>query len=392
LLRTGLQQQNATAWSGSFFEAVDFLFSFRRYPQIQMALNLHPAQDHPDVVFRRAVCFHLQGAQEAARGLLEEVSGTTDPFFRFASLYLRSAAWGVPLDLKAARSLGPGLSCLLELRFATNVAHDTVQSLAEERRIQNLLFEEAFAADPGLFESRWSEWLNYFPEDLVFQLLAALQALSSQSGLDDDLIHGLRQALYLRSELWFLLLCDPLFKPFDPERQLLPYRDGGRLQLWGIHQIDPAEECDYLFDLGEHCPDVYDFEHDPVFQLHDQTGKLRLFDVRTPEPPFRIRMDQAGDRIFGPYIDVIDTIRNLAAHSKDTWFFVKDINTEYIDEFLVQDGRFGLKRWAAPSSELSPDMACSSFEPSVARLLASKEARFQSPAFLNFLQKEGFPA
>jgi hypothetical protein len=84
---------------------------------------------------------------------------------------------------------------------------------------------------------------------------------------------------------------------------------------------------------------------------------------------------------------VLGTLRELAPHSQDVWFFLRDINREYADEISLRGGRYGFRRWSLKDVESDPDKPFIEHVHALLRQLAGRpEARFQSAEFQRFLR------
>jgi hypothetical protein len=98
-------------------------------------------------------------------------------------------------------------------------------------------------------------------------------------------------------------------------------------------------------------------------------------------------VSQYSDRFAGRYDkDVLETLRTLAPHSGDVWFFLRDINREYADELFLRGVRYGFRRWSLADVESDPDRPFIDQVHALLRQLASRpEARFQSAELQRFL-------
>ncbi|WP_163993669.1 hypothetical protein [Pyxidicoccus caerfyrddinensis] len=369
------------------FELLDVLFSFRRYARVLALIEgAGPGLSARELAVRRAVCLcHLGRDLEARRVLVDAWNRSEDPLLAFETSWLSKLRGWEPVVLPPSDAFDWLLAARFDVRPAPLDA-----ARATRWAESNWLFEEDRKQAPVPDVDVGPRYLPYEPP---VALWTAVLAVRSGSPVRDTVEDALGISTREWPELWNVLTLDPLFQPFvappRPTLPVLPAELSERMQLWNIMEVSPEPgDSGVALPLGAYCPEPYEFDSDPLFILHDPVGRVRLFDARKHEPPFRIEVSQYGDRVAGRYDkDVLGTLRTLAPHSGDVWFFLRDINCEYADELYLRGGRYGFRRWSLAGVESDPYRPFIDQVHALLRQLASRpEARFQSAELQRFLR------
>ncbi|MFP2926656.1 hypothetical protein ACLESO_15900 [Pyxidicoccus sp. 3LG] len=364
-------------------EPLDVLFSFGRYARV-LALIDGAAPELParELTVRRAACLCLLGRDEESRRTLVEASSRGgDAVLAFATAWLsKLRGWEdivPPLDPSEAST---DFDWILAARFdARPPGLDTARWARA-----NWLFEEDGVPEDETFA-------RYFPHEPVLALWTAVTAARGGSSSAEAVESSTRAW----PELWSVLAVDPLFRPLvlppRPAAPVLPAPLSETMQLWNVVQLFPEPGEGATIPLGGYCPEPYDFDGHGLFTLEDTQGKLGTWDTREREPPFRISVSQHPDRFAGRYDeDVLGPLRTLALHSGEAWFFLRDINQDFVDELYLRGGRYGFRRWSLEDVESDPEQPFVEQVLGLLRQLGQRpEARFHSVEFQRFLRTFG---
>jgi hypothetical protein len=125
------------------------------------------------------------------------------------------------------------------------------------------------------------------------------------------------------------------------------------LKLWDIYEIWPTPAPFVTFNLGMNtfsANQIPGFNAAGVFDFDSEPDPLNI-KTQGITPSNRIIMTQHVDKLRAHYLTGIDVIEWLAPFVSDVWLLIKDMNYDFIDEFWIQNGKFGGKRW--PGGKIS---------------------------------------